>query len=67
MYLFRCRKCGREIEVNPIPFAPIPCQCGHEMNRVYTAPNVIYKGSGFYSNDKKLTPVPPEDYDPLVD
>jgi predicted nucleic acid-binding Zn ribbon protein len=67
MYIFRCRHCDREIELSAIPDAPVPCICGKEMTRKYTAPAVHYRGSGFFSTDKLLTPVKPEDYDPMVD
>jgi predicted nucleic acid-binding Zn ribbon protein len=67
MYIFHCRECGREIELGAIPSTAVPCLCGKNMVRKYTVPNVHYHGSGFYSTDKLLTPVKPEDYDPLVD
>ena len=28
------------------------CDCGKEMKRVYAAPNIKFKGSGFYTIDK---------------
>ena len=28
------------------------CDCGKEMKRVYAAPNIKFKGSGFYTTDK---------------
>ena len=65
IYIFRCRKCNKTQEVDlPIDAAhPTKCKCGGELRRVYTAPAVHYRGSGFYSNDRKLTPVHPLDYD----
>ncbi len=66
MYIFRCRKCGEKIELDERPGEPIPCLCGGEFTRVFTAPSVIYRCSGFYSKDKRLTPVKPIDYDPEI-
>jgi predicted nucleic acid-binding Zn ribbon protein len=66
MYIFRCRKCGEMIEIPDRPSEAIPCLCGGEFARLFTAPAVIYRCSGFYSKDQRLTRVKPEDYDPEV-
>ena len=68
IYIFRCRKCNGTQEADlPIGAAhPATCECGGELQRRFTAPAVVYRGSGFYSNDKKLTPVSPLDYDNTV-
>ena len=66
MYIFRCRKCQSEIELEARPEGVIPCTCGGEFARLFTAPAVHYRCSGFYSMDKKLTRVKPEDYDPEI-
>ena len=54
-YLYRCDHCGGEIEFNhPIntPKGVLPLCCSDEMNRVFTAPAVILKGTG-WGKDKK--------------
>lgn len=68
IYIFRCRKCEQEIEVElgSNELRPQECECGGQLRRVYTVPNVVYRGSGFYSVDKRLTPVNPLDYDRTV-
>ena len=65
IYIFRCRKCAKTFEQDlPINAErPSTCECGGTLQRVYTAPAVHYRGSGFFSNDKKLVPVHPLDYD----
>ena len=37
----------------PINHEPPKCLCGTQMRRVFTAPGVIFKGSGFYKTDNK--------------
>lgn len=69
-YEFRCRNC-RHLEIYERPInerdnrtnCPV---CGEEMNRIFSPVNVIYRGSGFTSTDKHLTPVDPLDYDANV-
>jgi len=69
IYIFRCRNCGetQERELKMAAPKPTGCRCGGELIRVYTPTNVIYRGSGFYSVDKRLQPTHPLDYDPAVD
>ena len=69
-YTFRCRKCGDCIQVTHPFNAPHPhyCQgCDGELERIFDTPNVIYRSSGFYTKDKRLTPVKPEDFNPDED
>lgn len=53
-YEYRCHECKallsivRKIE-EAQPFEK--CVCGAMMQRVYTAPSVQFKGSGFYRTD----------------
>lgn len=56
-YPFVCDVCGHEFEkklnINDIS-AQIVCPEGHtRVHRIYHAPTVIYKGSGFYSTDHR--------------
>ena len=48
LYDFKCETCNDVIEINePIPPA---CEtCGMTMMRIWSAPAVQFKGSGFYS------------------
>lgn len=41
--------------------------CGGELERIFSTPNVIFIGSGFYSVDKRLTPVDPLDRNDMED
>lgn len=58
-------KMGGEKQLTPVELGEIIC--GGELVRVYDAPSVVYKGSGFYSTDKRLTPVHPDDCNPDED
>ena len=68
-YIFRCRNCGEthEYELGMNDERPRLCRCGGDYQRVFTSPNVLYRGSGFYSTDKKYTKVHPMDYHPDED
>jgi putative FmdB family regulatory protein len=68
IYIFRCRKCGevKEYELGMDDPRPTGCSCGGTLVRKFTSPNVVYRGSGFYNTDKRLTPVHPLDYDSTV-
>lgn len=70
LYIFLCRNCAETIRLNlPMNAAkPTVCRCGGDLQRVWKAslPNVVYRGSGFYTTDKHLTPVDLLDYDPEV-
>jgi len=56
-YEFSCMQCGRHFEKN-IAFHEgrqnVRCPNGHgEVRQVYSAPWVIFKGSGWYSTDNR--------------
>ena len=56
-YEFTCATCGRTFEKN-LPLgadrAEVRCPSGHRrVRRVYSAPPVMYKGSGFYVTDHR--------------
>ena len=48
LYDFKCQCCNEVIEIDePVP---PPCStCGNTMLRIWSAPAVHFKGSGFYS------------------
>ncbi len=69
-YSFRCRKCGQDVVVAHAFDEAHPDfheGCGGELERRFSKPNIHYRGSGFFTNDKKLTPVDPLDYNPEFD
>lgn len=54
-YEYACVECDKSEEVTrgvndpeSIPACPI---CGYKMNRVWNAPGIQFKGSGFYKTD----------------
>jgi putative FmdB family regulatory protein len=48
LYDFKCECCLEVVEINePIP--PACNTCGNTMMRIWSAPAVQFKGSGFYS------------------
>jgi putative FmdB family regulatory protein len=55
-YDYHCRECQTWEEVERsihAPDEPISCpKCEKEMNKVYGPVGVLFKGSGFYKNDK---------------
>ena len=62
-YDFKCTKCGHEFEA----FKSIDerdseeeCpECGEDARRMlFSAPGVVFHGSGFYCNDSRKTPQP---------
>lgn len=54
---YKCVECGEVREVHvPIQTAPASlqsCDCGGIMRKVFSAPGIIFKGSGFYSKDSR--------------
>jgi len=56
IYTFRCKQCNETTEVEHSINEPHPtiCVCGGKLRRVFNKPNVHYRGSGYYSTDKKL-------------
>lgn len=65
LYTFRCRKCNVITEVSHGFSDPHPelCECGGELIRVFHNPQIVYKGAGFYSVDRRLDPNPYDDGD----
>jgi putative FmdB family regulatory protein len=57
LYEFACRKCGVETSAHykiDEAVAYPNCQtCGEQMIRMYNFGSVSFKGSGFYTTDKK--------------
>jgi len=52
-YDFKCSTCGYERELWMSYEESIhPFCCDESMERVYGAVGIIFKGSGFYTNDK---------------
>ena len=56
-YEYACIECDKNVEVtrgmSEKEILP-PCpSCGYEMARVYNAPGVQFKGSGFYKTDNR--------------
>jgi putative FmdB family regulatory protein len=57
LYEFYCPTCGKDFE-RSIPFqgdlGRITCPSGHGgVRRIYSAPQVTYKGAGWYSTDHR--------------
>jgi putative FmdB family regulatory protein len=57
VYEYACIECDKNIEItrafNDEEKIP-PCSvCGYSMVRVYNAPGVQFKGSGFYKTDNR--------------
>ena len=55
-YDYRCKACGHELEVFQ-SFTDDPlttCEaCGGELRKLFGAPGIAFKGSGFYKNDSR--------------
>jgi len=56
-YLYKCKVCGVVFEKNSYindDKEKITCPNGHRVvQRIYTPPNIVFKGPGFYINDSK--------------
>ena len=55
-YVYECFKCGHTIEKLEGWSAPAqqPCsECEHTLQRIPSAPAIVFKGSGWYSTDSK--------------
>lgn len=54
LYEYRCKKCGRKIEVIQ-KFSDQPLtrceECGGELEKLFSAPAIRFKGPGWYVND----------------
>jgi hypothetical protein len=54
VYDYKCSKCSINIEFNRgFGEDREPVCCGESMARQWSAPGVIFNGSGFYSTDSK--------------
>jgi putative FmdB family regulatory protein len=54
-YEYRCPLCNLQMELElPTEHDLVRCQdCGAQANRIYSTPNLVFKGKGFYSTDSK--------------
>ena len=54
LYEYQCTKCGERVEViqriSDPPASHCP-KCGGEMKKLFSAPAIQFKGSGFYKTD----------------
>ena len=55
-YDYRCKACGQELEVFQ-SFSDDPLTtcgaCGGELRKLFGAPGIAFKGSGFYKTDSR--------------
>lgn len=57
-YQYQCTECGEPLEIqqsftdDALTVCPA---CGGRLRKVFNAVGVVFKGSGFYSNDSKST------------
>jgi putative FmdB family regulatory protein len=54
VYVYECEVCGKRFEEHRHYGSPHPTTCpdGHEpIHRVFSPPNIIFRGSGFYVTD----------------
>ena len=55
-YDYRCKACGHELEVfqSFSDDALTTCEaCGGELRKLFGAPGIAFKGSGFYKTDSR--------------
>ena len=54
MYDYRCPICNTQMELElSMDHDLVRCtSCGAQANRIYSAPGLVFKGKGFYTNDK---------------
>ena len=55
-YVYECFECGHTVEKLEGWSAPAqqPCpECEHSLQRIPSAPAIVFKGSGWYSTDSK--------------
>lgn len=58
-YEYTCKTCGENIEVfQPFSAKPLKkhAECGGELQKVFHARGVVFKGSGWYAKDSKAAP-----------
>lgn len=57
VYTFKCDVCGKTFDKTCHSYddlSEIICPNGHtQVHRIYSAPAIIFKGSGFYVNDSR--------------
>jgi putative FmdB family regulatory protein len=67
-YEYACKSCGEHIEVTQTfadaPLAECPA-CGGVLRKVFSAPSIAFKGSGFYRTDNRKRRQEPKE--PKVD
>ena len=54
-YEYACQSCGHRFDIwQEVGAAAPPCEtCGQAVKKVFQAPRVIFKGSGFYVTDMR--------------
>jgi len=54
MYEYRCPICNTQMELElSMDHDLVRCtDCGAQANRIYSVPGLVFKGKGFYTNDK---------------
>jgi putative FmdB family regulatory protein len=54
MYEYRCPLCNTQMELElSMDHDLVRCtDCGAQANRIYSVPGLVFKGKGFYTNDK---------------
>jgi len=59
-YEYTCKRCGDTIEVfqsfSEKPLRKHDADCGGDLQKIFHARGVVFKGSGFYSTDSRPTP-----------
>jgi putative FmdB family regulatory protein len=57
IYDYKCQDGHKHTQLRRItePGLTVCPECKKELRRVFTAPAVVFKGDGFYSNDKNTT------------
>jgi len=55
IYDLQCERCKKVVEVivSRPEDRPTHCQCGGPFFMLYSPPNVVFKGKGFYSTDNR--------------
>jgi putative FmdB family regulatory protein len=57
VYVYKCSSCSAIYEINrPVDSRDVPTDCGQcksPLKRLFTAPAVAFKGSGFYHTDNR--------------
>jgi putative FmdB family regulatory protein len=56
MYRYYCQKCGlsfdQKLSISELDHVQVKCPNGHaQVHRTFSAPAIIFKGSGWYSKD----------------